>query len=294
MKTLNFIGCGRVGRTLGRLWISGGIFAIQDVLTRSAESAADAVRFIGAGRAVADLMVMRPADIWLVATPDNDIAESAARLAQSGLLRPGDIVFHVSGATPSSALDPVVQHGALATSVHPIKTFVDATTAAATFANTYCSAEGTAAALEVLRPAFEAVGAIVFDIHPELKAVYHSGGVFACNYLAVLIEMALACHERAGIPRQTSLQAIAPMVRETVEAVFRDGPARALTGPVTRGDATTVAREAAALEAWQPPFAVLYRELAGVALDLVRAAGRLDDENFERLAAVLHKSTPKT
>jgi predicted short-subunit dehydrogenase-like oxidoreductase (DUF2520 family) len=292
MKTLNFIGCGRVGRTLGRLWTSGGIFAIQDVLTRSAASAVAAVGFLGAGRAVTDPMAMRPSDVWLIATPDSDIAASGARLAQSGMLRAGDIVFHVSGATPSAALDVVARRGALAASVHPVKTFVDAATAVATFGGTCCSAEGDAAALALLRPAFEAIGATVFDIRPQLKAVYHSGGVFACNYLAALIEVALACHEKAGIPRQTSMRAIEPMVRETVDAVFRDGPAAALTGPVTRGDAVTVAREIAALDAWNPLFATLYREFAQVALGLANSGGRLDDENLKRLTAVLDKPAP--
>jgi predicted short-subunit dehydrogenase-like oxidoreductase (DUF2520 family) len=291
MRTLNFIGCGRVGRALGHLWTSSGIFAVQDVLTRSAESATAAVRFIDAGRAVTDLMAMRPSDVWLIATPDSDIAASGTQLAQSGMLRAGDIVFHVSGATPSSVLDAAARHGALAASVHPVKTFVDAATAVVTFGGTCCSAEGDAAALAVLRPAFEAIGATVFDIRAELKAIYHSGGVFACNYLAALIEVALACHERAGIPRPMSMRAIEPMVRETVDAVFRDGPATALTGPVARGDAVTVAREIAALDAWNPLFAKLYRELGRIAVGLAENDSRLDDDNLERLTAVLGKPT---
>ena len=40
MPTLNIIGAGRVGQTLGRLWQLSGTFTVQDVLTRSEASAA--------------------------------------------------------------------------------------------------------------------------------------------------------------------------------------------------------------------------------------------------------------
>ena len=47
------------------------------------------------------------------------------------------------------------EQGALIASVHPIKTFTDAEAAVQTFPGTFCSAEGDAEALAVLRPAFE-------------------------------------------------------------------------------------------------------------------------------------------
>ncbi|MGH6692595.1 MAG: DUF2520 domain-containing protein, partial [Gammaproteobacteria bacterium] len=196
-----------MGRACGHMWARARAFAIQDVLTRSRESAAEAVKFIGAGRAVGRLEEMRRADAWMIATRDDVIAASCATLAASGKVAPGDIVFHVSGATPSGDLQPVKDLGALVASVHPIKTFTDAGLAVKTFRGTYCGAEGDGAALAVLRPAFERIGAKVFDIIPDMKPVYHAAGVFACNYLAALMEAALRAHEQAGIPRAASLKA---------------------------------------------------------------------------------------
>ena len=155
-------------------------------------SALAAVRFMGAGRAVAALNEMRIADVWMIATPDDAIAPACEALAASGKLVPGNVVFHVSGATPSSELRAAGELGARTASVHPIKAFTEAERAARTFEGTYCSAEGDPAALRVLQPAFERVGARLFEIAPESKRVYHAGGVFACNYLAVLIEIGRA------------------------------------------------------------------------------------------------------
>jgi predicted short-subunit dehydrogenase-like oxidoreductase (DUF2520 family) len=276
VKTLNIIGSGRVGRACGRLWARARVFEIQDVLTRSRASAGEGVKFIGAGRAVGQLEEMRPADVWMIATRDDAIVPSCVTLAASGKIIPDDIVFHVSGATPSSDLAAVKEKGALVASVHPIKTFTDAEAAARTFGGTFCSAEGDTEALKVLRPAFEGIGATVFDIDAALKPVYHSGGVFACNYLVALIEVALRAHEKAGIPRSASLKALEPMVRETVDAIFDQGPAPALTGPISRGDVATVRRQFARVRDWDPEIGALYRGLGLIAVALAESDQRID------------------
>ena len=59
MQTLNIMGAGRVGQTLGRLWQQSGVFVIQDVLTNSAGSAQAACDFMGAGHPVKTLAQMR-------------------------------------------------------------------------------------------------------------------------------------------------------------------------------------------------------------------------------------------
>lgn len=269
------------------MWAQARVFEIQDVLTRSRASAAEGVKFIGAGHAVGHLGEMRDADVWLIATRDDAIVPSAATLAGSGKITPDDIVFHMSGATPSADLKPVKDRGALVASVHPIKTFTDAELAVQTFPGTFCSAEGDEAALAVLRPAFEKVGAKLFDIAAALKPVYHAGGVFACNYLVALVEAALRAHEKAGIPRAASLKALEPMVRETVDAIFDKGPEKALTGPISRGDVAAVRRQLAMVRDWDPAIGELYRGLGLIALQIAEADRRIGAERAAELRAAL-------
>src|SRR5688572_39286 len=98
MKTLNIIGAGRAGRTLAALWRHHGVFAIGNVCNRTLSSAQDAVAFIGAGEPAADWRAMGYAELWMITTPDDEIAHAAASLAASNLARAGDVVFHCSGA----------------------------------------------------------------------------------------------------------------------------------------------------------------------------------------------------
>lgn len=290
MKTLNIIGAGRVGRTLGALWERARVFSIQDVLSATPHDARSGVAFIGTGHAVKVLEDMHAADVWMLTPPDGRIAACCSALAASGLLREGDIVFHCSGALSSHELKPAVERRARTASVHPLKSFADPHDAVRTFAGTYCAAEGDGAALAALRPAFEQIGARVSEIDAQFKPLYHAASVIVCNYLVALMEVGLRCYEKAGIARDTARAMMEPLVRETVDNVFKLGPVKALTGPIARGDDAVVAHQLAALGKWDRRIASIYQELAAVALDLAREKGEADTAALDRLNDLLHRN----
>jgi predicted short-subunit dehydrogenase-like oxidoreductase (DUF2520 family) len=287
MTTLNIIGAGRVGRTLARLWRENGIFDIQDVLDRTREGARAAIAFIGAGREAGSLEGMRAAAVWMLTPPDGQIVRCCEGLAAGGPLRSGDIVFHCSGSLASAALASAARRGASIASVHPLKSFADPSAAVQSFAGTWCAAEGDSAALAILRPAFERIGARVSEIAPEHKTLYHAASVVVCNYLVALMGTGLRCYERAGLEREAALAMMEPLVRETLDNVFRLGTARALTGPIARGDDAVVAQHLAVLDAWDAGVGELYRRLGAVALELAREQGEVGSEPLARLADVL-------
>ena len=261
VPTLTIIGCGNVGKVLGRLWTDSGAFLVQDVLNRSRQSADAAVRFMGAGTAVEDVSEVRPADIIMIGTPDDQIEAACGVLARTGALRPGATVFHCSGALPSGVLEPARKCGAQLASVHPIRSFADAEAVAASFGGTYCGIEGDAAAVSRLAKAFASIGAHVVPIDPEYKSVYHSAAVFSSNYLVTLLDVAVEAYAKAGIPRDDALKLMEPLVRGTVDNVFRLGTTDALTGPIARGDAATVLRQYRAVSAWDHRVGALYKRL---------------------------------
>ncbi|MBI2313660.1 MAG: DUF2520 domain-containing protein [Betaproteobacteria bacterium] len=287
MRRLNIIGCGRVGRTLARLWHERGVFEIQDLMDHTPAHAAAAARFAGAGRAVSELAATRPADLWMLTPRDAAIASCCEALARGGSLQAGSIVFHCSGATASGELAPVRDRGAFVASTHPLKSFAEPEQAAASFAGTWCGVEGDDAALAVLRPAWEAIGARLFAVDPAFKTVYHAGSVVASNYLTALMEVGIRCFARAGLPRETAMQVMEPLARTALDQVFRLGTVRALTGPVARGDYAVVARQIAAISEWDETVGEIYRRLGEVALELSREQGSATPGALERLEEVL-------
>lgn len=258
--TLNIVGAGHVGRTLGRLFAAHGVFDVQDVLTRSPASAGEAVRFIGAGRALAQASDLRPARAWMLAVSDDQIAPACAALAAAGLLE-GAIVFHCSGAKASNELQAASGAGAQVASVHPVRSFADPDKVAAAFAGTWCGVEGDAGALALLAPAFEAIGARLVTIDAAAKTVYHAASVFASNYLVTVLDAALRAYVAAGVPAEVARELAQPLAGESLANVFRLGPAAALSGPVARGDFATVARQQAAVSGWDAPTGRLYEAL---------------------------------
>lgn len=269
-KTLNIIGCGNVGRSLARLWQQHDTLAISDILNRTPTSSQQATAFIGAGRTATSIDDMTPADIWMIAVGDDSIRSCCEQLAASNKLRPGAVIFHCSGALPSGELEAARARGSTIASIHPIRSFANPEHIVATFDGTWCGVEGEAAALEILAPAFESIGARLVSINADAKTVYHSAAVFACNYLVTLLDTAVKAYGAAGVPQDVALQMMEPLVRGTIDNVFRSSPAAALTGPIARGDLATAQKQSRAVNAWNDDYGALYDQFMKLTIELAR------------------------
>ncbi|MBR7779517.1 Rossmann-like and DUF2520 domain-containing protein [Undibacterium rugosum] len=275
MKTLSIIGAGRVGQTLARVWHQQAVFRIGQVMNRSLASTAHALTVIGAGTA-ASWPDLQPADIWMLSVADDQISQTVTQLVAGAVLRPGDVVFHCSGAKASLLLAPAAQAGACTASLHPVRSFADPVQVAADFAGTICSLEGDVQALTLLETALQAVAAHTVRIEAEHKLVYHAAAVMASNYLVTLMDTVLATYQAAGIPLEMAQAMAAPLARLSLENVFSLGAERALTGPIARGDMVLVEQQAAALKQALPEAGALYQAL--IAPTQALAARRIHSE----------------
>jgi predicted short-subunit dehydrogenase-like oxidoreductase (DUF2520 family) len=182
------------------------------------------------------------ADLVLLCVPDQAIAEVATRLPL------GPWVAHVSGATPLSSLAPHVQRFGL----HPLQTFtrsrgaeqIDGAWAAVTSETDEARARGWWLA--------DRLGLRAFDLRDDQRVLYHAGAAMASNFLVTLYRSASLLVERAGAPPE----ALIPLMRRTIENGFD------LTGPIARGDWSTVDAHQAAIHAEVPDLEPLYRALA--------------------------------
>ena len=259
--TVSIIGAGKVGKTFGRLFATQSNVNIVDVMTHSIISSAAAQTFIGKGLAVTQFAQLRSAQIYLLAVPDDAIADVCKDLRAATLINEKSIVVHCSGAKSSRILGDAITVGAAVASVHPVRSFADPAAVAADFAGTICSIEGDPNALAILTPLLVHIGAQIVNITAENKLLYHAGSVIASNYLVTLMELALQTYQAAGIPPAEAQAMAAPLAKQTLENVFQMGTAKALTGPIARGDLETVSRQLNALEAWNPAVAEVYRAM---------------------------------
>jgi predicted short-subunit dehydrogenase-like oxidoreductase (DUF2520 family) len=182
------------------------------------------------------------ADLVLLAVPDAHIAEVAQQVPI------GPWVAHVSGATSLQALAPHERRFA----VHPLQTLslergaeqLDGAWAAITF-----ETDDARRAAEWLA---NTLGLRPFPLADKDKPLYHAGAAMASNFLVTLYRAAARLLEETNAPPE----ALVPLMQRTIENGF------ALTGPIARGDWTTVEAHLRALEERAPDLVPLYRALA--------------------------------
>ncbi len=277
MLTLNIIGAGRVGQTLGRLWQQRGVFAIEDVLTRSVGTAQGACDYMGGGTAVVHLSALRPAAVWMLAVPDAQIAAVARALAATQpvhdhLAASAPTIFHCSGAQGANLLAPLVEKGWHAASAHCILSFASTGAALQQFPGTPCALEGDAVALALLQEAFTAIEARCFPVLSQDKLLYHAAAVFATNFLPVLQGMAEDAWRASGVPEDVLPGLRASLLANAVANITALGPQGALTGPAARGDAEAIATQAHAVRAWDAEAGAAYEALSALALRMAKAS----------------------
>ncbi len=287
MLTINIIGCGNVGKTLAKIWYESHTLRIGNIINNSLESGLLAVDFIGSGTAISDYKQMNEADIFLISTSDNQISHCANILSEARITRPTDIVFHCSGSLTSDVLLPMKKNNAYIASIHPVQSFANPAILTTSFNGTYCSAEGDTEAVKILTEAFVNIGAQMIPINPSAKMIYHAATVIACNYVTTLLDVSQKCYERSGIPRDVSLDLIKPILLSTINNIFSFGTAKALTGPIARGDDTIIQKQLLALNEFDEDIATLYAVLGQYALSLSAEQGNASPEALRRISYML-------
>ncbi|MEN9657930.1 MAG: hypothetical protein RL571_1395 [Pseudomonadota bacterium] len=248
MKTLNIIGPGRLGKSLARLAQQSGRFQIGGVYARSAHHIAEAIAFIGAGEFCSALDQLPAADLYLIAVPDGAIADLAIELAACHIVKAGNVVFHGSGVSESALLAPLQDAGAYLASLHPAFSFADPALAVASFNAIPCALEGDLLACDILHDFVLALGGKPFTLAKGGKVAYHASLTMAANYLVTLADLSLKTAQLAGIEDDIAQCLILNLMQQTLSNIKVLGPAAALTGPITRGDETTIEKHLAVLK----------------------------------------------
>ncbi|UNK70673.1 Rossmann-like and DUF2520 domain-containing protein [Microbacterium sp. H1-D42] len=217
--TIAVVGAGRLGTVLARALRAAG-FDVRGPLVRdeiantsTTESTENTERI----------------DIALLCVPDSAISDAA------DAARPhADLIGHVSGATSLDSVD---------FSIHPLQTFTG-TEAPDVFHGIGAAVAGrTPEALATAEQLARALGARPVVLDDAHRAEYHAAASFASNFVLTVLDAAEQLAHAVGIPRDEARDLLAPLVRQSVDNWVAVGAKEALTGPIARGDHTTVARQ---------------------------------------------------
>ncbi len=293
------IGAGRLGSSLALalrhrgLVLTGFTAASQAGRTRAQE-----LLGIAASPNLPALTAGRP-DLYLVCVPDEAVADVAAELgaalaadaSAAGDPAAAPVVAHTSGATSVSVLAPCERAGAAALVFHPLQTFPDPLTGASRFARAGVAiTPGPGRPDEAGTAGFHLADVLAmrpFLLADDKRSLYHAAATVACNYLVTLEYLANELFVKAGVPERVTFDLFLPLVQATLENLAVRGPVDALTGPLSRGDAATIAAHLEALAAEAPEALPAYRALGDATLALVAAKAQLDPIVLARLRELL-------
>jgi predicted short-subunit dehydrogenase-like oxidoreductase (DUF2520 family) len=290
---IGVIGAGRVGAVLGAaLRAEGhaltGAYAVSDA---SRERAAELLP----GVPLLDVpALVERSEMLLLAVPDDQLAPLAAGIAATGLSPGGQLVVHTSGRYGTEALAPLARAGSATIAIHPAMTFTGTRTDLPRLVGCPMGITASAEFLPVAAALVVEMGGEAVVIAEGDRPLYHAALAHAANHLVVLVDQSRRALSRLGIEDPGSY--LRPLLEAALEESLRRG-SKALTGPVVRGDAGTVAAHLEALSDLDATAAPVepgdvsdtYRALALAAL----ARARLPEGAHEQIRALLEQTPPR-
>jgi predicted short-subunit dehydrogenase-like oxidoreductase (DUF2520 family) len=277
------VGAGRVGTALA-VALSRAGHRLSGASAVSKASRDRVEQFLPGTPVLQPEEVVSGADLVLLTVPDDALGGLVRGLAATGAPLAGRLLAHASGRHGLAVLQPAADLGALPLALHPVMTF----TGRPDDADKLAGITFGVTAPEVLRPAAEVLvmemgGEPVFIAEAD-RGLYHAALAGAANHLVTQVVQAADLLTRAGVAQPARM--LGPLLSAALDNALRLGDA-ALTGPVARGDAETVAGHVEALRAGAPEALPAYLALARLTATRALASGMLSTPDAQRLLDVL-------
>jgi len=284
--SMGVVGAGKVGSVLAARLRSAG-YPIVGVSGRSAASRLRISTLLPNVPVLAPADVAAAADVLILAVPDDSLIAVTEELAASGSIHPGQYVLHTSGRHGLDALAALTRLGARPIAFHPAMTFTGTSVdvdRGPVFGLTAAPAEH-ALAEELVA----ALGGVPMWVAEADRALYHAALAHGANHLVTLVAQSMDLLRTAGADDPAAV--LRPLLTASLDNVLAYGDA-ALTGPVVRGDVTTIRAHVDALAAADVDAATVdaYLELARATASRAAADHRLDPATAGTIRQVLDEA----
>ncbi len=273
------IGTGRLSRALGPLLAECGYPVVAVVGRRSGTARSVARTIPGASASISPQRSVSRASLILLAVPDREIEPLARRLARtSNLDWSKKVVLHHAGSLGLEVLRPLGKAGAAIGLLHPMQALGQPLVAREVLAGSRARIEGDATATAAAGRLARDLGLVPLSFPRSLdergRRAYHAAASLASNDLVALIALAADVLETTGLDRDEAVDALVRLASGTLAQTTGGDLDGALTGPVVRGDAKTVAEHLRVLARQSASHAHIHRLLSARLLALVEERGR--------------------
>jgi predicted short-subunit dehydrogenase-like oxidoreductase (DUF2520 family) len=279
---ISFIGAGRVATTLAEAWQAAGeiVVGASSRTLASAEALARCCPGARAFESAAELVVQ--SDLVFLSVPDSMIERVVNELPW----RSAQYVVHCSAACEVDLLRSAQSLGAQIGGFHPLQIFSDPSVSRHHLAGSSVAIEASGQLEAQLIRLANVLDMKPLRLKPGARLSYHLAGNFAASALLALLAEAENLWEDAGLNRADALGALLPLSLGTLDSARKLGLAKAVSGPVSRGDTTMLLRHLE-LAKQRSDGDALYREVLTRLVTLSQSSQRLTEAQIDALRAVL-------
>jgi predicted short-subunit dehydrogenase-like oxidoreductase (DUF2520 family) len=240
---VGIIGAGKVGAVLGAALRAAehaviGVSAVSDASRERAEALLPGVPILDVQE------IVERSELVLLAVPDDALGPLVQGLGKLGAWQPGQLVAHTSGRFGVGILHPVRAAGSIPLALHPAMTFTGMSLDLTRLLDCTFGVTADAAMLPIAQALVVEMGAEPVAIAEADRTLYHTALAHGSNHLVTLVAQSSQLLREVGVEAPERM--LGPLLRATLENALASGES-ALTGPVARGDAGTVAAHAEAL-----------------------------------------------
>jgi predicted short-subunit dehydrogenase-like oxidoreductase (DUF2520 family) len=282
------IGAGVMGTTLAAKLSRAGV-PVAGVHGRQSELSEAASALSGVLGTSGELpAILSDSEVVIIAVRDSRIPEVVKRLVDEKRVRKDQVLLHTSGNRPAAEmLGHAREYVRGLGTLHPLIAVTDAPGTLENLRGAAFGIEGDDLGRTVAAKLVRMMGGRPLQLKSESMALYHTGAVVASNYVVALADLARSLLVAAGVPESEALPALLPLMSSAVRNLAEVGLPSAMTGPVVRGDVTSVERHVSALEERAPDLLDAYRRLGQEVLRIARKrVPDLDDGAVEKMAAL--------
>jgi predicted short-subunit dehydrogenase-like oxidoreductase (DUF2520 family) len=208
----------------------------------------------------------------MLAVRDAAISALAAELTARDAIARTSAVVHLAGAFGPELLAPLAGRCAGVAQAHPMLSFASRRFVPE-LGGAHLLVGGDAAAVRRASALGRAIGMVPRRWKAVDRALYHAAGGLVANGSAAIAAAGARLLVLAGASERDAARVLGPLLRSVGQNIERVGLPRALTGPIRRGDAATVALHVGKIRSSAPDLLPIHAALAELQLELAARIG---------------------
>ncbi len=279
---IGIIGAGRVGCSMAKyITTCTGYHTITGFYDCNKQYAQQAADFCNtkAFNSLTDLT--RSSDTLFLTVSDSQIT-TVWECIDKALIK-NKIICHFSGSLSSDVFAGATGYGTYCGSVHPVYAFSDRFNSYKGLNSAVFTVQGDSVFLQNISALLTQLGNKVCVIDKNSKVLYHTAMSMASNQLLGLLDAVVNMLKDCGFSQEQAYSALTPLMADNLQTALQNNVDYALTGPIERGDVSTVQAHLNAINSEQKE---IYKALGKQVLNVAKNKNSNNQQLAEKYGCI--------